>query len=806
MMGAANSTQERAQQAAPGKPASLTRHATSHTASHGAESDVVTREKKKKASKFATLRKKLTRVRRHSRSLDYSKVVRELTASWSIRDLSSLVEEYEASITLKELATAANLARPPARSLRRDLSTLFDYKYCTDVDLIYHGACFPSHRALLSVRCPFFREILAKYPEYGAQVPIKVKTPGVDVAMFAALLRYLYTDDLCTTVQRLAQVEVLSRLVDEFGMPSPLEQDLRTLLETGDYCDAVLVFTSDCDLHDSQCDMAGSFHSTKQELCCHKAVLAARSPFFRNLLLRRARSGEEITERTLQAPTRIVLDESVIPRQYARVLLHAVYLDSIDLSCIVRGSTSMCSLSEVQAMVAGKGHMTHADEAMEIYQIGQFLDFPVLSQGCEDIISDSINLENLTSILGWSSEAHGSKWVHRQAIHFLREEFLQIAHSPILFDLSKEYLIQALRSDFLQAGEIDVLTAVLKWGEHQLIRRMEEREPNLLSHTAHSVSKKGVKKRDLNDVELRDVLVDLLPLVRMDHVIPANNDVLSNAIKRGLVSTPPSHMMADETHGLQGCAWIRGKNSGMYVKPRLFMPYYEEMKALLEEQLSQGQESEPSRIRTIHMSSIPDTLYMVDERQCPLSPYPPGNYISTSTATVDIIAGTIPVPDRNTLLLMTQREHELQQSSLVLKAYSTPYLDKRAITLQLQLRIVREFGLPDSTVEVLQNGQFYYPEDLQFVHLERHYPRTATPRSHRRLASPVKHSSSTPISPTHSYSPVENEASACSDSILNEMMPDIAMATASINQISLQEQDLELDLGDGNGHHGTLYI
>ena len=41
----------------------------------------------------------------------------------------------------------------------------------------------------------------------------------------------------------------------------------------------------------------------------------------------------------------------------------------------------MCSLSEVQAMVAGKGHVTLTDEAMEIYQIGQFLDFPVLSQG-----------------------------------------------------------------------------------------------------------------------------------------------------------------------------------------------------------------------------------------------------------------------------------------------------------------------------------------------------------------------------------------------------------------------------------------
>lgn len=76
-----------------------------------------------------------------------------------------------------------------------------------------------------------------------------------------------------------------------------------------------------------------------------------------------------------------MLDESVIPRRYARVLLHAIYMDSVDLSLIVRGSTSTCSLSEVQAMVAGRAHITHADEAMEIYQIGQFLDFPVLSQG-----------------------------------------------------------------------------------------------------------------------------------------------------------------------------------------------------------------------------------------------------------------------------------------------------------------------------------------------------------------------------------------------------------------------------------------
>lgn len=49
-------------------------------------------------------------------------------------------------------------------------------------------------------------------------------------------------------------------------------------------------------------------------------------------------------------PYRIVLDKSVIPKRYARVLLHAIYLDTVDLSLIRCGSncdTSARSLHEV---------------------------------------------------------------------------------------------------------------------------------------------------------------------------------------------------------------------------------------------------------------------------------------------------------------------------------------------------------------------------------------------------------------------------------------------------------------------------
>lgn len=122
-------------------------------------------------------------------------------------------------------------------------------------------------------------------------------------------------------------MNLLRRLREEFGSPNPLEDDLRYLLESGDHADAALVFTEGADGPlGPRPDSAGSEYGFRPrlELPCHRAVLAARSPFFRSLLARRARTQEE------RQPTRIVLDEGVIPKRYARVLLHAVYLDQVD--------------------------------------------------------------------------------------------------------------------------------------------------------------------------------------------------------------------------------------------------------------------------------------------------------------------------------------------------------------------------------------------------------------------------------------------------------------------------------------------
>ena len=70
--------------------------------------------------------------------------------------------------------------------------------------------------------------------------------------------------------------------------------------------------------------------------------------------------------------------------------------------------------------------------------------------GCEDIIAESISLDTLIAILKWSSHPYGSKWVHRQALHFLCEEFSQVMTSDVFYELSKDHLLTAIQSDYLQ--------------------------------------------------------------------------------------------------------------------------------------------------------------------------------------------------------------------------------------------------------------------------------------------------------------------------------------------------------------------
>lgn len=291
-------------------------------------------------------------------------------------------------------------------------------------------------------------------------------------------------------------------------------------------------------------------------------------------------------------------------------------------------------------------------------------------------------------------------------------------------------------------------------------------EPNVVSQTTHSV-RRGVQKREMNDSELREIISELMGHVRIGHILPLDAEGLTNAAKRGLIATLPPYMLGEDggnggsmgpgcSSALEPCvrgitAWLRGKGSGPFLPPRYFTPYVDEAKAYLEERLRRPGEMIPRRDHRA-ITHVPDALYMVDKGSSIADHH--FNQMTTSTSSeiyssccspasplayyedkgqnkVKKVQGVrsdgnreggpststvqLPVIEQRILVLMKQREQELK--SIIFG--SLPVVPNRCEVIKLiQLRVVREFGLPDAATEVLHNTASYIP-----------YPATETTES-----------------------------------------------------------------------------
>lgn len=94
----------------------------------------------------------------------------------------------------------------------------------------------------------------------------------------------------------------------------------------------------------------------------YAALLASRSPFFRNVLEKRRRNYPEI----------IQLDEAVIPRIYARAILHAIYTDILDTTLIPNIPQSSLADANALANSERSNLPTHVRHAIDLYQIARF--------------------------------------------------------------------------------------------------------------------------------------------------------------------------------------------------------------------------------------------------------------------------------------------------------------------------------------------------------------------------------------------------------------------------------------------------
>lgn len=558
-------------------------------------------EKRKKSSKLNTLRKKLTRSKSTFKNHDHGKMLRELTQTWTTQEINALVEEYEAMMNVKDLKNQTNLVRSSASCLKKDLGKLFEEDICSDCTLVFEDTSFRVHRAILSSRCPYFRELFSQHTEEHPVIHMEFKTEGMSKEIFSALLCYLYTGDFTPKKSGLEYIDVLINLGDEFGTPNVLEQDFKVLFNCGEYADVVLVFPGEDSTDTYPSQDGGTISSQSCEILCHKSILCARSQYFGSLFLKSNMNSFEQAA-TNSRVHRLVIDESVMTWQYARIALQCMYTDSVDLSSVVKWS------SEDKGYYSPGTHklLTLAEIAMEVFEVASFIDLPVLIQGCEDIILEELSPSTLLPTLEWSSLPHGSDWVYRQAMQFLQDEFVNIAQSDVFPFMPRKYLVEALKSDFLQASEHDVLLSVIRWGEAQVLRTMNEQD-------LFQENKKSTKRREVDTKQLKRVLSGVIEHVRMGHVIPTHSEVLEGVFRRGLADRG---MPLDIGEGsfYPNLPWMRRRQEKDFVRPRLFLPYCEEAKIILREH--REAEKELQRHRTSRVTqNMPDTLYMIEPQK-----------------------------------------------------------------------------------------------------------------------------------------------------------------------------------------------
>uniref|UniRef100_A0A4W3GVG7 Uncharacterized protein n=1 Tax=Callorhinchus milii TaxID=7868 RepID=A0A4W3GVG7_CALMI len=170
-------------------------------------------------------------------------------------------------------------------------------------------------------------------------------------------------------------------------------------------------------------------------------------------------------------------------------------------------------------------------------------------------------------------------------------------------------------------------------------------------------------------------------------------------MKRGLISSPPADMLPTP-ESRKSRVWFCLKASGIGAKPRLFTPYIEEAKAVLDDLMSE--QTSLDKVRVSRISSVPDTLYMVDSAITDFPRLSAGSPHSFEERVPVSLRDEIPIPPIEEVRAMFARVKDLRHSDQVQRSYTLNLGAGATITHIIQLRVVREFGLPDSATELLK--------------------------------------------------------------------------------------------------------
>uniref|UniRef100_A0A7M5U749 BTB domain-containing protein n=1 Tax=Clytia hemisphaerica TaxID=252671 RepID=A0A7M5U749_9CNID len=242
----------------------------------------------KRFIRFGTIRRKLAKSLKTGKHSDYRKHMRELLQKWPVKEIQDLLRQYEGLEAIKKLSILSDAAQPEISSLESDILSVLDNNVCTDLVIDYNGHLYSLHKGIVSCRCKFFAKYLSAFKQDNDVIKFEIPGLVLDEQTFSSLLRYIYTGQIYDY-----QLDgVLSELADKFGTLNELTHDLKTLLDSENHTDVVLVYLQEPRKTHNAPSFVSAFAGqssldTKLEVRCHSALLCARSVFFRSLIKRK---------------------------------------------------------------------------------------------------------------------------------------------------------------------------------------------------------------------------------------------------------------------------------------------------------------------------------------------------------------------------------------------------------------------------------------------------------------------------------------------------------------------------------------
>jgi hypothetical protein len=218
-----------------------------------------------------------------------------------------------------------------------------------------------------------------------------------------------------------------------------------------------------------------------------------------------------------------------------------------------------------------------------------------------------------------------------------------------------------ISSNYIQASDCEILNSLIKWGNLQL------NSSCVINDLGQPGAQRGIQRNERN-TKLSHFLGPFLKWIRFEQIL--NRNVLNQCLINNLF-------------GSLGEVIESELKLNFLTRPRYIQSFHHEIKAVL----FSTQNSFVQNPTASTASCIPDTLYMLDANNATTS---------TGCASGSAMVDNNIVIEPELLAAMKQREKKLCSQN--------KDTDLTSCLLQyIRLRIVREFGFPDSTVQVL-NG------------------------------------------------------------------------------------------------------